>query len=77
MRTSLREYRCRWIGHVLIKPTNDITRVALRWTPEGKRRERPSKNSMEANCQKELKELNLTWGEEERIAKKTEKNGNP
>lgn len=38
MRTLLRKYRRRWIGHVLRKPTNDITKVALRWTPEGKRR---------------------------------------
>ena len=35
--------RCwNWIGHTLRKPTNNVTRQALRWNPQGKRkRERP------------------------------------
>ena len=39
MHTILKKYRWRWIGHVLRKPTNNITRVSLRWTPEGKRKQ--------------------------------------
>ena len=36
MRTILKRYRWRWIGHVLRKPTNNITRVSLIWNPQGK-----------------------------------------
>ena len=28
----------RWLGHVLRKPSEDMTKIALRWTPEGKRK---------------------------------------
>ena len=30
--------RWRWIGHVLRKGNNNIARITMRWTPEGKRR---------------------------------------
>ena len=33
--------RRRWIGHVLRKEPTHIPKVALRWTPEGKRKGRP------------------------------------
>ena len=28
----------RWLGHVFRMPSNSITRTALRWTPQGKRK---------------------------------------
>jgi hypothetical protein len=48
--------------HVLRKPPEDMTKVALRWTPEGKRK-RP-KNNMETQHRKwnEMKERGYTWG---------------
>jgi hypothetical protein len=30
--------RWRWLDHVLRKPSEDMTKVALRWTSEGKRK---------------------------------------
>ena len=36
--TLLIQRRRRWLGHVLRKPSEDMTKVALRWTPEGKRK---------------------------------------
>jgi hypothetical protein len=45
MRTSLTKRRWRWIGHVLRKLANNITKVALRWTPEGKRKPGRPKNT--------------------------------
>jgi hypothetical protein len=35
----------RWIGHTLRKPVNNITRQALRWNPQGKRKRGHPKNS--------------------------------
>lgn len=73
MRTLLRKYRWRWIGHVLRKPTNDITKVALRWTPGGKRSKGRPRTTWRRTVEKELKDMNLTWGKAERIAKNREK----
>ena len=35
--TLVTRRRLRWIGHVLRKGNNNIARIAMRWTPEGKR----------------------------------------
>ena len=42
--TQVKRRRWRWIGHVLRKQTTALTRIALRWTPDGQRkRGRPKK----------------------------------
>ncbi|XP_062588558.1 uncharacterized protein LOC134250223 [Saccostrea cucullata] len=56
----------------IISRLDDITRVALRWTPEGKRRKGRPKTTWRRTVEKELKEINLTWGEVEKIAKNRE-----
>ena len=38
METVITRKRRRWIGHVLRKDANSITKVAIHWTPEGKRK---------------------------------------
>lgn len=68
MRTMLKKYRWRWIGHVLRRPMNDIMRVSLRWTSKGKRKKSRPKTTVEA----ELKGINKTWGE---IKKKDQDRG--
>ena len=35
---DLTRRKWRWIGHTLRKPTTSITRQALKWNPQGKRR---------------------------------------
>ena len=37
IRTLVTRRRWRWIRHVLRKGNNNIARIAMRWTPEGKR----------------------------------------
>ena len=37
METIITRRRWCWIGHVLRKDANSITKVAIHWTPEGKR----------------------------------------
>ena len=57
MRTILKRYRWEWIGHVLRKPTNNITRVSLRWTPEGKRKQDRPKTTWRKTVESEMKEI--------------------
>jgi hypothetical protein len=45
METLLIQKRWRWLGHVLRKPSEDMTKVALRWTPEGNRKRRRPKTT--------------------------------
>lgn len=42
---QIKEKRWKWIGHVLRKETSEIPRVALRWTPPGKRSRGRSKET--------------------------------
>ena len=35
--TQIQKHRLRWLGHVLRMPQDSIPKVALRWTPTGKR----------------------------------------
>ena len=38
MATMITKRRWKWIGHVLRKEPDDTTKIALYWTPEGKRK---------------------------------------
>jgi hypothetical protein len=64
--------RSRWLGHVLRKPSEDMTKVALRWTPEGKgKRGRPI-TTWRRTIENEIKERGYTWGTIERKANNRE-----
>ncbi len=67
--TTIRRRRLRWLGHVLRMPSNRVPRVALYWTPQGKRRAGRPKNTWRRTVEKELKTMGLTWGEAEVAAK--------
>lgn len=51
----------RWIGHVLRKDQNDITREAILWAADGKRKHERPKMTWRRTAEKELKEHGLTW----------------
>ena len=53
----------RWIGHTLRKPPQDITRQALQWNPQGKRRVGRPKTTWRRSCEEEMASFNLSWGE--------------
>ena len=50
-----------WIGHVLRKDTDDITREAIFWTADGKRKRGRPKTTWRRTAEKELKEIGYTW----------------
>jgi len=70
--TLLIQKRWRWLGHVLRKPSEDMTKVALRWTSEGKRQRGRPKTTWRRTIENEIKERGYTWGTIERKANNRE-----
>ena len=66
---EIQQRRFRWLGHVLNMPVSNITRIALRWTPQGKRPRGRPKTTWRRTIESELKELGKTWEEAEAKAK--------
>ncbi|XP_061191532.1 uncharacterized protein LOC133199675 [Saccostrea echinata] len=65
---QIKEKRWKWIGHVLRKETSDIPRVALRWTPPGKRNRGRPKETWRRSVEKEMKEQGWTWGKVQQMS---------
>ena len=71
---ELANRRWSWIGHVLRKPQDDITKEALFWTPDGRRRRGRPCLTWRRSVESELKgRLGLTWSEASRIAQDRER----
>ncbi|VDO68588.1 unnamed protein product [Schistosoma margrebowiei] len=60
--------RWKWIGHTLRKSSNCITRQALTWNPEGKRKRGRPKNTLRRIIEADMKTMNYNWTELEKIA---------
>ena len=60
--------RWRWIGHTLRKPAFSTTRQALTWNPQGKRKRGRPRNSWRRDLEAEVKNMEKTWGQLERLA---------
>ena len=60
---EIRRHRIRWLGHILRMDPNRIPKVALRWTPPGKRKQGRLKTTWRRTVMAELKEIGLTWDE--------------
>ncbi|VDP26513.1 unnamed protein product [Schistosoma margrebowiei] len=65
---EIRKRRWKWIGHSLRKSSNCITRQALTWNPEGKRKRGRPKNTLRRIIEADMKMMNYNWTELERIA---------
>ncbi|KAK2174166.1 hypothetical protein NP493_821g01017 [Ridgeia piscesae] len=66
---EIKRRRLRWLGHVLRMPQDSIPKVALRWTPPGKRKRGRPKMTWRQSVMAELKEMGLSWGEAQASAK--------
>ena len=65
-REALIEIRKRnwgWIGHTLQKPASNITRQALDWNPQGKRKVGCPKQTWRRSTDAEIKAARRTWAE--------------
>ena len=63
MNNILATRRCRWIGHVLRKRDDSVSKTALTWIPVGKRNHGRPKTRWRRNVEKELEQLHLSWGQ--------------
>ena len=57
---TLRKWK--WVGHTLRRP-NSITRQALTWNPQGKRKKGRPRNTWRRDLEKETAKMGLSWGE--------------
>ena len=53
----------RWIGHTLSKRTSSITRQALTWNPQGKRKRGRPRNTWRRDMESEVRKMGYTWQE--------------
>ena len=60
---EIRRRRFNWLGHVFRMAPDRIPKVALGWTPAGKRKRGRPKTTWRRTVATELKEVNLTWGQ--------------
>merc|ERR1711860_455626 len=51
----------RWRGHVLRMPNTENTKVALFWTPDGKRKRGRPKETWRRTVAREMKEKGWSW----------------
>ena len=57
-----------WIGHTLRKPASSITRQALTWNPQGKRKRGWPRTSWRRDTEAELKQQGTNWTGAARLA---------
>jgi len=57
-----------WIGHTLRKPASNVTRQALDWNPQGKRKVGRPKQTWRRSVDEETKAARMTWAELKRIS---------
>ena len=69
---EIKKRQLRWLGHVLRMSPERIPKVALRWTPAGKRKRGRPKTTWRKTIEKELKEMGLSWGEAQAVAKNSD-----
>ncbi|XP_022806441.1 uncharacterized protein LOC111343517 [Stylophora pistillata] len=65
---QIRRHKWGWIGHSLRKPSSNVTRHALRWNPQGKRKQGRPRNSWRRAVDKEAAKAGYTWNEIEKLA---------
>lgn len=66
---EIKRRRFRWLGHVLRMEEERIPKIALRWTPPGKRKRGRPKTTWRRTVMAELTEKGITWGQAQHIAR--------
>ena len=65
---EIKRRRIRWLGHIMRMDQARIPKVALRWTPPGKRKSGRPKTTWRRTVMAALSEVKLTWGEAQHAA---------
>lgn len=61
--TEIKKRKWNWIGHILRRPSNDITRNAIDWNPQGNRRIGRPAHTWRRQIDIEAAAMNRSWGE--------------
>ena len=61
IRREIARRKWTWIGHTLRKQTNNVTRQALDWNPQGKRKTGRLKTTWRRSTAEEVKKHGTTW----------------
>jgi len=65
---AIKERKWRWVGHTLRRDQTNITRQALDWNPQGKRRRGRPTTTWRRTLDAELRSQGISWGEAKRKA---------
>ena len=65
---DIRRRKWRWLGHTLRRPRENITREALAWNPQGKRKRGRPRNTWRRDLEAETTRTGLHWRNLEKIA---------
>ena len=65
---QIRMHTWGWIGHTLRKPNSNVTRHALRWNPQGKRKQGHPRNRRRRTMDNGAAKAGYTWKEIETLA---------
>ena len=57
-----------WLGYTLRKPAINITRQALKWNPQGKRKQGRPRTTWRRSTVQEAQQLGYSWGQLEVVA---------
>ena len=66
--TEVQKRKWGWIGHTLRKPASNVTRQALEWNPQGKRKVGRPKQTWRRSVEVEVKAAGMTWTELKRTS---------
>ena len=61
--TEIKKRKWGWIGHTLRKPASNVTKQALDWNPQGKRKVGRPKQTWRRSVDTEVKATGMTWAE--------------
>lgn len=73
MGTIITNRRWNWIGHTLRKDPQSITRTALHWTPDGKRKRGRPRTTWRRTVEGEMKAMQHSWNSLTRLAQDRQK----
>ena len=65
----MKKRKLRWIGHTLREPPTNITRQALTWNPQGKRKMRRPRNTCRRDLEAGACQTGYTWNPLRGLAK--------
>ena len=65
---EIQRRRWRWIGHTLRKPRTNITRQAIHWNPQGKRKRGRPKSTWRRDVEADRSRMGRSWREVETMA---------